>query len=36
LKGLTKLSSLQIFGAQVSDTGINDLKQALPGLAILR
>ena len=31
LKGMTRLEGLNLYGTQVSDAGIAELKQALPG-----
>jgi len=34
LKGLAKLGSVQLNGTQVTDAGVAELKQALPGCRI--
>jgi len=34
LKGLKKLSVLDVRGTQVTDAGVNELKQALPSAKI--
>jgi internalin A len=36
LKGLTKLTKLDLRGTRVTDAGVEELRQALPGLTILR
>jgi hypothetical protein len=36
LKGLTKLSMLDLRGTPVTDAGVNELQQALPSLRIYR
>jgi hypothetical protein len=36
LKGLTKLSHLQLFATQASCAGVQELKQAVPSLVIVR